>query len=180
MRLFRYDSLDSTNSEAKRLLDQSPEFLDLGFSILAKHQSKGRGQFSRSWISEPGGFYYTLAIQPNQLDSCNLSVRVGRIVCDVLRTLYAIQVDIEWPNDLILNAKKVGGILIESASSSGKKAPRYLLIGIGINLNQTSFPSEIKTQASSLYLLTKRHFDPAKLPHALAEALVSDIMPPSS
>ncbi|MGD8370562.1 MAG: biotin--[acetyl-CoA-carboxylase] ligase [Syntrophobacterales bacterium] len=150
--IHHYQQLDSTNLTAMELAQQgAPE----GTAVLADQQLRGRGRGSRSWHSPPGvGVYCSIIFRPKflpsmaQLITLMTAVAVARAVS--LKTSLSPQ--IKWPNDILVNEKKVGGILSEAeASSSGIK---HVVVGIGINVNHTStdLPEELLSGASSLRL----------------------------
>jgi BirA family transcriptional regulator, biotin operon repressor / biotin---[acetyl-CoA-carboxylase] ligase len=128
---------------------------------IADHQLAGRGRGRHTWHSPAGsGLYMTaLAAPPIPMQSApSLSLRVAIAVQSAITSTYGFrapaQIDIRWPNDLLLNRKKVGGILIDTASNPATPtAPatlRYAIIGIGINLNHTAFPPELEPIATSI------------------------------
>ena len=128
--MLRFDQLDSTNAYAKRncslIQDQT--------IIVAKTQTAGRGRLSRRWLSEPGGLYFSVVLKPTQIDFLpNLTQLMALSVCQTLRTLQA-EAWLKWPNDVLVNHKKICGILSEAVTSAnGFDA---LVLGVGININQ--------------------------------------------
>jgi BirA family biotin operon repressor/biotin-[acetyl-CoA-carboxylase] ligase len=147
-------SVDSTNEEAKRRLKEINPNEDYVLVITADTQTKGKGQKNRVWHSESdGGLYYTCAFTPKTLtvhDLEHLSVKVGEKIVDKLNNECQLGLTLEWPNDMILDDKKCGGILIESISKSNQEVPDYVIVGIGFNVNQTTFPDHLKAIAISL------------------------------
>jgi BirA family transcriptional regulator, biotin operon repressor / biotin---[acetyl-CoA-carboxylase] ligase len=128
---------------------------------IADHQLAGRGRGIHTWHSPAGsGLYMTaLAAPPIPTQSApSLSLRVAIAVQSAIASTYGFraptEIDIRWPNDLLLNGKKVGGILIDTASNPATPtAPatlRYAIIGIGINLNHTAFPPDLEPIATSI------------------------------
>lgn len=130
--LLIFDELDSTNSEALRLAYQN---VDSNYVILAKTQTNGRGQKSRNWQSLPGNLQVSLLIKPDknfalfpQLSFVTaLAVRDSISSCDTKD----VSIKLKWPNDILVNSKKISGILLESVKV---KHTDYLVIGIGINI----------------------------------------------
>jgi BirA family biotin operon repressor/biotin-[acetyl-CoA-carboxylase] ligase len=128
---------------------------------IADEQTAGRGRGDHAWHSTAGdGLYLTALVSPpipmqNALD---LSIRVAIAVQSAIASTYGFripaEIDIRWPNDLLLNGRKCGGILIETAAqpapASGPAMLRHAVIGIGINCNHTSFPPELDLIATSL------------------------------
>jgi BirA family biotin operon repressor/biotin-[acetyl-CoA-carboxylase] ligase len=141
--------VDSTNVLGKFLLANN---VSSPVAITATIQTAGRGSHGRQWESSiAGGFYYSLAMSPfNPNDYEGLTVRVAGAVQAVLLELWGIEVDIEWPNDLILSGKKVGGILVETVGG-GIPGGGHGIIGIGLNINQKYFSEILRPVAISLF-----------------------------
>jgi BirA family biotin operon repressor/biotin-[acetyl-CoA-carboxylase] ligase len=146
--------IDSTNEEAKRRLKELDPNEDFMLVITADKQTKGKGQKNRVWHSESdGGLYYTCAFTPKTLtahDLEHLSVNIGKHLVEAINKEFELDLQLEWPNDFILGDKKCGGILIESVSRSHHDSPDFVIVGIGFNVNQTSFPDHLKAIAISL------------------------------
>ena len=126
------EQTNSTNDDAKKSLKNSSHLLSAHF---AEQQSAGRGRNSRQWISPFGqNIYLSLAWQSdlNFSDIEGLSLAVGVQIAESLKNDTDKVIEIKWPNDLLVNQKKLGGILIET--SSGKKDSLEIIIGIGINI----------------------------------------------
>jgi BirA family biotin operon repressor/biotin-[acetyl-CoA-carboxylase] ligase len=128
---------------------------------IADEQTSGRGRGAHTWHSEPGaGLYMTALIAPPipMQSALRLSfttaIAVQSAICSVFGFERPTEIDIRWPNDLMLNGRKCGGILIDTASKpAALPLPtmlRYAIVGIGINLNHTSFPPELDAIATSL------------------------------
>lgn len=142
-----FKDIDSTNDEAKRSLST----IDDNLVIIADKQRKGRGRFSRNWISEENkGLYMTIALKISLKDEL---VRGLSLIgpCSVCKTLRDLNIDakIKWPNDIIVNSKKISGILSEFVVSDNNK---YLIIGIGFNIsyNLSDFSYELQEKVTSL------------------------------
>tara|TARA_B100001175_G_scaffold276170_1_gene251491 strand:+ start:56 stop:874 length:819 start_codon:yes stop_codon:yes gene_type:complete len=126
------EQTNSTNDDAKESLKNSSHLLSAHF---AEQQSAGRGRNSQKWISPFGqNIYLSLAWQSNLnfADIEGLSLAIGVEIAESLETNTDEVIEIKWPNDLLVNQKKLGGILIET--SSGKKDSLEIIIGIGINV----------------------------------------------
>ncbi len=165
-RIHHFTQIDSTNDEAKRMIRSLPEGHTASI-VVADRQTSGRGRGSNKWQSDDdGGLYYTLLLTCDSFlikDVDKFVEKSGRIVVKVIQELTGIQTLMEWPNDIILNDKKCGGILIEAVSGSHAEAPDFIIIGVGLNLNQLTFPEPIKHVAISLRqtsqtLYNKSHF----------------------
>ena len=121
--------VDSTNLWAKQNLDK---FGPVG-AVYSTHQTAGRGRLGRSWTDAPGlGLYYTAVIRVDLVQPATLPLFASLAVCDALRARYGVECQIKWPNDLLLNGKKVVGILCESVSYGYQQQGRGILCGIGI------------------------------------------------
>lgn len=128
---------------------------------IADQQIAGRGRGSHTWHSPAGsGLYMTALVAPSVamqsalMLSLRVAVAVQSAIVETSPFARRDQIDIRWPNDLILNGRKCGGILIDTASNPARPdqpaSLRYAIIGIGLNLNQTSFPSDLDDIATSL------------------------------
>ncbi len=144
------DEVTSTNDYLKTQLSNFkplPEFT----AIMAKKQTNGRGQRDSTWLSEANAnITFSLLLYPNFLkltDHFILNMCVSLGLIDWFRSLQ-IDAKIKWPNDIMINNKKVCGILIENTSNS--KGIKHSIVGIGINANQEKFPHEIEQKASSI------------------------------
>jgi BirA family biotin operon repressor/biotin-[acetyl-CoA-carboxylase] ligase len=130
-----------------------------GSVYIADEQTAGRGRGGHTWHSSPGdGLYLSALIRPATpiplADALWISLSTGLAVQRAIQQTAALTSDIRWPNDLILNAKKVGGILVESTSTAPTPQHpallRFAVIGIGININHAEFPAELAPLATSL------------------------------
>jgi BirA family biotin operon repressor/biotin-[acetyl-CoA-carboxylase] ligase len=142
--LRRYDSIDSTNEEARRQVatgERGPLW------IVAREQTKGRGRRGRVWVSKSGNLFATLILSVPPAASAQLGFAAALAVADTIAS-YApgMPVALKWPNDILLDGKKVGGILLETADHD------TLAIGIGINLDHC--PEGTEFPATSLKLVT--------------------------
>lgn len=141
MRIFRYDTLDSTNSEAARRSDD----LAHGDVIVARQQSSGRGQRGNTWESQPGkNLTFSVVLFSDNLSAKNsflLSMAVSVSIVEALReAVNSRDIVIKWPNDIYFNDKKIAGILIENTVCAAKI--KKSIIGIGLNVNQKAFLSD--------------------------------------
>jgi BirA family biotin operon repressor/biotin-[acetyl-CoA-carboxylase] ligase len=124
---------------------------------IADEQTAGRGRSNHRWHSPGGdGLYVSVLLRPQMalVDALWLSLATGLAVQSAIKTVTSLKPDIRWPNDLLLGNRKCAGILVEtSAIASQSEAPamlRYAVIGVGINVNHQSFPSELESLATSL------------------------------
>ncbi|HEY7255029.1 MAG TPA: biotin--[acetyl-CoA-carboxylase] ligase [Methylomirabilota bacterium] len=162
--LHALDSVDSTQTEAQRLAAEgAPE----GTVVTARHQRAGRGQRGHEWWDDPGeSLLASLLLRPSAPPATapQLSLVAGLAVADALDAVGAAA-RIRWPNDVLVRGRKVCGILAEASSgraASGARAAgdlHHVILGIGINLNQTRFPAALADRATSLRLVTGRVHD---------------------
>ena len=175
--LFKRNEIDSTNDYAKRLLKKRPELLHQSFVVIADRQTHGKGTKGRTWYSDSdGGLYYSLALVPHsfQFDSIEFYHQaIAEAIRSVVATLTPVALSIRFPNDLYIGEKKVGGILMESAMNSAQDSQLdYLIIGIGLNINQSSFPQYLSNIATSLALETQRTYSKKQFVKPLTQTLL--------
>ncbi len=153
-----FDEIDSTNTYLLKELEKIDHVL-----ALAEFQTAGRGRFSRKWISNKyENLMFSLGFEKLSTQILKiLNFYVPLVIADSIKDLYEIDVNIKWPNDLILENKKLSGILIESTSEN--QVLQKLVIGIGINCNQTLFPEEIMDSTTSVRLILHKPVDREKL-----------------
>ncbi len=154
-----YKTVASTNELAKRLADSgAPE----GTLVISERQTRGRGRHGRSWHSPSGvGLYFTLILRPD-LDFERmpaLPLVAGLALCRVLDKYAGQEARIKWPNDCLLQGKKVAGILVELSGEIDRV--NYAVLGIGVNINHKSadFPSRIRSAATSMAIVTGQKID---------------------
>lgn len=163
-------SIDSTNNELKRRAAQG---VPGGLVVAADVQTAGKGRFGRAWSSSEDGIYFSLLLRPELPpgDIASVTLAAGYAVCLAIRRFTGLDARIKWPNDVIVGNKKICGILTEMSAQSDRID--YIIVGIGINANQQSFPEEISSKASSLYILSGKHYDKNDLLRAVIEELDS-------
>ncbi len=150
------DSVDSTNTYLKNL---DHEKISHGMMAVTDDQTNGRGQFRKKWLSEPGkNLTFTLLFTPARADGLMLlTVATASAISKVLEDLTKFSSEVKWPNDIFLNGKKIGGVLTECLFMG--KTPERVLLGIGLNINQVKFNSELETSATSLMKETGERFN---------------------
>lgn len=147
--LLSYDVLDSTNEEARRLASGGGAH---GAVIWAKRQTNGRGRMSRHWISSEGNLFCTFLLAPHVAApktpelSFVAALAVAEALEGIVETPSAIRC--KWPNDILCNGKKLGGILLESFAPSAADTPRWVAVGIGVNID--SAPEHVMFPATCL------------------------------
>jgi BirA family biotin operon repressor/biotin-[acetyl-CoA-carboxylase] ligase len=151
--LKHFPSVSSTNT---LLLEAAANGAAEGTVYIADEQTAGRGRSDHAWHSAAGeGLYLSALVKPvlPLRVALLLSLATGLAAWQAVYETAALDLDLRWPNDLLLNGKKLGGILVETASETGDDALlRYAVIGIGINVHQCAFPTELSALATSLDL----------------------------
>jgi BirA family biotin operon repressor/biotin-[acetyl-CoA-carboxylase] ligase len=170
-RLACFESIDSTNVHAAQLArEDAPE----GTLVLAEAQTRGRGRLGRSWVSPPRlNLYASFVLRPRlaPADAPQLALAAAVAVARTLEPLAPGRVAIKWPNDCLLDGKKVAGILTEMDAEVDRI--RSIVLGIGVNLNAPAraFPPELRATATSVWLATGERVDRARFAAALCGAL---------
>ncbi|MCF4102442.1 biotin--[acetyl-CoA-carboxylase] ligase [Gillisia sp. M10.2A] len=157
MRIIKVSATQSTNSFAREWYQSNRSSLPV--CIIAANQTSGRGQRGATWVSKAGENLTFSVVYPNPelaiQDQFLLSASVGLAILDAMKELNIYNLNLKWPNDILAANFKIGGILIENILNSGKIDS--CIIGIGLNVNQLSFPGLPK--ASSLKSLNGRQFE---------------------
>ena len=147
-RIYHFFKTDSTNRVALELGHAGePE----GAVVVAEEQTAGRGRAGRAWHSDRAvGIYATLLLRPRlaPVQAPLLTMMAGLSARSAVQAVTGLTVDLKWPNDLMINGKKTGGILTEMHAEPGQI--RFVIVGIGLNVNQEKFPGEIASVATSL------------------------------
>lgn len=136
-------SVGSTMTEAARLLGEGAPH---GTLVIAEEQTAGMGRLGRSWISEPETGLYLSVLLRLPLSPANLpiaSLVLGLATAEAIHKATHVACDLRWPNDVLVGERKAAGILTHLVES-------FIISGIGINVNQTSFPAGLRTPATSL------------------------------
>ena len=147
-RLEYFDETDSTNIRARKLAEEGAPH---GTLVVADSQRTGKGRRGRAWISPRGvGIWMSLVLRPPicPAGASMLTLVAGMAVVKGVRISTGLKAMIKWPNDAILSGKKICGILTEMSTEEDRI--RYVITGIGINVNVSSFPEEIAEKATSL------------------------------
>lgn len=150
-----YESIDSTNSEARRLIGNHE--LEGPVLIVANEQLAGRGRQGRSFFSPAAkGLYMTLAVPMSCPISSQVTIttRVAVAVSRAIEKIYSVcRPQIKWVNDIYLKGRKVCGILCEAISSIESGMLEWIIIGVGINISTTEWPDDIRDRAGSIEAL---------------------------
>lgn len=160
--------VDSTNNYARMLAEQGAAD---GTLVLAERQVAGKGRRGRGWTSPAGtGIWMSLLLRPEfgPEHASMLTLLAAMAVSAGISEATGLACGIKWPNDIVLDGKKICGILTEM--STEEDAIRHVVIGIGINVNIWEFPEEIRQTASSLALVSGKNFRRAPLVEAVLRA----------
>lgn len=146
--LLSYDELDSTNEEAKRLAGKGAHH---GAIIWARKQTSGKGRMQRSWVSDSGNLFTSILLAPecDLKTASQLSFVAAVSAIDAIEHLlpHGGELGCKWPNDIMLNGKKLGCILLESFKTKADNT-QWIVVGIGINID--SCPKDVTPQATFL------------------------------
>ena len=145
-----FDTIDSTNIKAQELAEK---VYPSGTLVVADKQESGKGRRGRSWVSPSGtGIFMTLMIKPdiNPNNASMLTLVAALAVAKAITSVTGEKAMIKWPNDIVVNGKKVCGILTEMNAQFDYI--NHIVVGIGINVHNESFPEEISQMASSLMI----------------------------
>ena len=143
-----------------------------GSVFFAEEQSAGRGRGDHSWHSQAGqGLYVSILLRPSMMiaDLPVLPLAAGLAAARAIQRAAQLQVDLRWPNDLLVNGRKAGGILVESKTEAGR--PAFVVIGVGINVHQRDFDPGLSTPGTSLDLASGGRVSRQALLIALLESL---------
>ena len=161
------DTVDSTNDEAIRQLAGGRA---TPFAVLARQQTRGRGRFGRTWHSaSPSNIYASFAfrprVEPERMQTFTLWMGVN--VCALLENFTKVAPGIKWPNDILFDGRKAGGMLTEARVDADQI--RDLIFGLGLNVNAAAdeWPEDLTARAVSLSQLTGANFDLNRLAAAL-------------
>jgi BirA family transcriptional regulator, biotin operon repressor / biotin---[acetyl-CoA-carboxylase] ligase len=165
-----YFKIGSTNTEAMLAAVQgAPE----GSVFLAEEQTSGRGRAAHTWESaRSAGIYCSVMLRPHlpPTDVLIMSLAAGLAVRAAIENVNRdVPIDLKWPNDVMIEGKKVCGILTEMNAEA--TCVRYIVIGIGINVNQSEFPAELRADAVSLRMATGSEWSRVELAAALLKSL---------
>lgn len=165
--LLHFKEIDSTNNYLKNSYQLLSDFTFAS----TDYQSHGKGRNDRVWSSEPGeNLMFSFLIKNEELmkKSAILSILTGVEVAREIEKYGIDNVSIKWPNDVLINDKKVCGILLEG------QIPNYLVIGVGLNVNQKAFPDGLRRPATSLSLELKNDVNIDELKERLFSNIVNN------
>ena len=150
------DMTGSTNDDIKELVRDNPQG---GYVVRAAKQINGKGRRGRQWVSEDGGLYFSFDVSPVLMERAKKAVLTSAqapmvtllaamSVCEAIRERTGLDALIKWPNDIVVHGRKLCGILTEMVMKGSDID--LIIVGIGINLMQEHFPTEIVDTATSL------------------------------
>ncbi|AFL79951.1 birA, biotin-(acetyl-CoA-carboxylase) ligase [Aequorivita sublithincola DSM 14238] len=173
MKIIKLSATDSTNTYLKRLVKETE--LPDETVVHTNHQLSGRGQMGNGWLSREGQsltFSIFKRFEAVEIDKqFMISMAVSLAISEALKSLNIPDVSIKWPNDILSDNKKIGGILIENVLEGS--LVKYSVIGIGLNVNETNFPN--LPQASSMKLETGRTFQLDEVFHSVLEIVFKNL-----
>lgn len=146
--IHHFETVSSTQTIAHTMAQEGAPH---GTIVVADEQTKGRGRLNRSWYSSSeNGIWMSLVLRPSiePFRAPQLTLMTATVLVEVIKEFTSLDPRIKWPNDIMINGKKISGILTELQAEQDQI--QYVILGIGINVNQTDFPEEIKGIASSL------------------------------
>jgi BirA family biotin operon repressor/biotin-[acetyl-CoA-carboxylase] ligase len=162
-KIYHFDTIGSTNTALKeKALAGEPE----GTVILADEQTAGRGRFHKQWISPKGmGLYFSVLLRPqvSQEELSFVSLCPVLAVIRTIKSLCKLNAGVKWPNDVVIDGKKVCGVLSEANTTASRV--NFIVTGIGVNLYQTAgdFPPEIAASAGSVTMFSHKWVDKKSL-----------------
>jgi BirA family biotin operon repressor/biotin-[acetyl-CoA-carboxylase] ligase len=165
---------DSTNTDA---LEAAHNGAPHGSVYFTDEQRAGRGRGDHAWDSAAGDGLYASVLLRAPIPAARLPLlplAAGLAAAEAIRSVAGLTVDLRWPNDLLIGLRKVGGILVESKISGG--SAEFVVVGIGINVHQRAFASELSTSATSLDLETKQRVSRQDLLLSLLKSLESETL----
>lgn len=165
-----YGAVASTNDVARELAEEGAPG---GAIVVAREQTEGRGRAGKSWLSPAGGLYLSMIFRPGEVENPDLLPLLAGlgIVRSVDAAFPELDPLLKWPNDLILDDRKAGGVLSES--SRGERSIRFLVVGVGVNVVPLpdDVPPEIGERATSLRESLERDVEPVEVADAVIAGL---------
>ena len=167
MEIKKYKVVSSTNLLAKKLRPEP------WLVILAEKQTAGHGKKSSHWFSPKGGLYFSIVLPKSKIEDLQtLTILAAFIVAKTIKDNFSLEPLIKLPNDVLLDKKKICGILTENIIGKEVKSS---VIGIGLNTNVDKFPKELEEKATSLKLKLGRKVDNEKILKQIVEGLAEQL-----
>lgn len=161
--------VDSTNTVALKLAEGGAQE---GTIVLSESQKHGRGRMGRTWISQPErGIYMSVILRPNfvPMKAPRITFIAAIALVETLERLFGLKAKIKWPNDVIVNGKKTAGILTELRAEM--EGIHHVVVGIGVNANNTRFPKALRDKVTSLALELNEEVSRIDIVRTLLETL---------
>jgi BirA family biotin operon repressor/biotin-[acetyl-CoA-carboxylase] ligase len=175
-RLHYFPVTNSSNAEA---LEAAQAGAAAGSVYFADEQTAGRGRGGHEWHSVAGaGLYVSVLLRPTLKPAAALKIALstGLAAQAAIAECCGIKCDIRWPNDLMLDGRKCGGILVETSAASDAESVRHVVVGVGINVNHEEFPEDLRYLATSLRIETGKEQSRQRLLAALLLALEREMI----
>lgn len=159
-KIYYYDCLGSTNDQARILAEEGAGD---GSLVIAEMQNAGKGRMGRSFFSPAGsGIWMSLILKPDILpEKASMLTLVAALAVQETMMDFHIPSGIKWPNDIVVQGKKVTGILTEMQAEPGHID--YVILGVGINVNMKDFPDALETVATSMAQVTGKEYDRSQI-----------------
>lgn len=155
MKILEFEKLDSTQKKAKEIALKNPEPWT---TILAKEQTAGFGRKGDSWYSPRGGLYFSTILPKSKIENLQaLTIFTAFLVAKIIKEDFNLEPLIKLPNDILVNGKKICGILIENLILG--REVKCSILGIGLNTNIEKFPKDLENSATSLKIELVREVD---------------------
>jgi BirA family biotin operon repressor/biotin-[acetyl-CoA-carboxylase] ligase len=174
-KIYRFAEVESTNDVARELAEKEEWVNTTAIVVIADRQSKGRGREGREWFSPPSAISLSIVFKPKPTmevkEAPNISLLAGLAVARCIRE-YGIDARVKLPNDVLVNGRKISGILIEAKTTSSLTLD-YVIVGVGVNLNinQDEFPDHLKASSTSLKIELGEEVDKAKFIDVLRDKI---------
>lgn len=165
-----FEEIDSTNVYAKQIAMDKKE----GTIVVAEKQTKGKGRLGRTWVADKGvGIYMTVILKPHMIpsDAVMMTQVAAAAVVKAINHCYQCDAKIKWPNDIVIGNKKICGILTELSGEIENL--NYIVLGIGVNVNQTKkdIPRDLQDKSTSIRICVDQKVSRQKLFHEVLEQL---------
>ncbi len=169
-----FEETNSTNDVAEKF---ARDGVKEGVVVFAEAQSRGRGRLGRKWLSPPRrGLWFSVLLRPDLRPQAatQLTVAAATALCRAIRAQTELKPQVKWPNDILINGRKVAGVLTELAAEIDHVKHLILGIGVDVNLSASEFPVELKKIATSLKIESGRHLNRLELAAAILRELDVD------
>ncbi len=149
-KIIYFDQTDSTNTQAKQRAEA--ELLPEGTVFITPKQTQGRGSDGNEWEGGQGHLSFSIVFKEDATISTLFPLYPAVSLCRVLKRHYGVPAHVKWPNDVLVGKQKIAGILCEGA------AGKYMIVGIGLNVNESNFPPQLCSIATSMKLVKQQNY----------------------